>query len=461
MRVKVTKYGLDYANKIAAAIVNSELLSLDVPPLENDFGGGSVSADGIRVTSLLAPNYNYRLIEPNTLVWSMSGGHLTVEGHYKGSVKVLFAPISGSGPFKATANDLQLTVRVLLNTDQSRPKVDVIDCQSNLNGVHLEIGGGIVGWIMNRLEDQIASRLTPKLQALVCERVTDFIEKDVNKKLQTIPIIVKLDDSTQLDYGLMAAPAVSSDSLELRHKGEVISADGSALPFRMFKESFDESDIATNNSRMLLIAVSDRMFNSYLYHSFYSGSRSLVVDKVTSPERAKFLAAQCSATEMCIGNYLADYRQAYGNSTLSAILELTDPAIVEIVDGIGQCKANGSISLLADGRAILTVNVSAEVALSVRVDSQVEGTLLKGLISFNSLIVSSAGQSEIASLNDPFLMDYIVDTAKLVVEAEMNAILGAGTPIPMPRGTNLTNAETIFVRNQLLLFCDFEYSPGK
>lgn len=109
--------------QVAADIVNSELLSLSVPPLEQDFSGGSVSADSIRVTSLLPPTYSYRLIEPNTVVWSIDGGRLTVEGHYRGSVKALFVPVSGSGSFKASVNVLQLTVRILLNVEQARPKV--------------------------------------------------------------------------------------------------------------------------------------------------------------------------------------------------------------------------------------------------------------------------------------------------------------------------------------------------
>lgn len=141
-------------------------------------------------------------------------------------------------------------------------------------------------------------------------------------------------------------------------------------------------------------------------------------------------------------------------------MELTDPAKAEFVDGTAHCKANGSISLLADGRVILAVNVSAEVSLTVSVRSQADRTLLQGFVSFTSLVVSSAGQSEIDSLNDPFAMDYMIDMAKLLFEATINDILNTGAPIPMPHGIKLTNVETVFVDNQLQLFCDVEYLPG-
>lgn len=224
-KLRVTREGFDYANRVAAELLNSKIRSLRIPDSNHSIeGGGKVRLKNIRLVISKDPVYAYSLVPSSTFSWKLRQAGLRVTGDWWAKKRVLIL-LESNGTVTANATDVNISLSAKFGrnaTNQGKPIISAAKCAADIGKFQIEVKGGIVATVLNVFKDLVSTQLKPVIEKELCKRAREFLLKDVNARLSTFPVKTPIHPAFMLDYSLVADPAVTADYCEIALKGELV-----------------------------------------------------------------------------------------------------------------------------------------------------------------------------------------------------------------------------------------------
>lgn len=172
LKLRTTNNGIEYASEIGRQMLSEQLAAFRIPDFPVNFnagpGSGRAEAKNIRVVRYQPPKFSHQLKAPSSFLWETSKGLLKVRGDWSAEYKWI-AKISGSGWFEVQAKDIQLKLGARFGrTEAGKPSIATTDCSAALKDLDVKIGGGLIGWVIDRFSGKIEQRVRQELESKFC-----------------------------------------------------------------------------------------------------------------------------------------------------------------------------------------------------------------------------------------------------------------------------------------------------
>lgn len=86
---------------------------------------------------------------------------------------------------RAGAKNFQIKLNATVQRDATGlPQVQVLSCEAAVSTLNIQIGGGVIQWIVNLFNGAIAGKLQTLIQTSACAAAQDALVKYANAKLR-------------------------------------------------------------------------------------------------------------------------------------------------------------------------------------------------------------------------------------------------------------------------------------
>nr|XP_021521434.1 bactericidal permeability-increasing protein isoform X3 [Aotus nancymaae] len=393
--VRISQKGLDYATQQGTAALQKELERIKIP----DYSG------------------------------SFKIKHLG-KGHYSFYRKT-------SGRFDLSVEGMSISADLKLggNLTSGKPTVTCSSCSSHISSVHVHISNSKVGWLIQLFHKKIESALRNKLNSQVCQEVTSSVSSKLQPYFQTLPVMTKIDAVAGINYGLVAPPMTTAETLDVQMKGEFYRLNHHNPP--PFAPPVMEFPAA--HDRMVYLALSDYFFNTAGLVYQEAGVLKMILTDDMIPKESKF-----RLTTKFFGSFLPEVAKMFPNMKIQIHISASAPPQLSVQPtGLSffpavdvqafAVLANSSLASLF----LIGMSTSGSLEVSARSDR------LVGELKVDRLLLelkhSNIGPFPVELLQD--IMNYIVPTLVLprVNVVSITEKLQKGFPLPMPARVQLYN----------------------
>ncbi|KAK3731744.1 hypothetical protein RRG08_035413 [Elysia crispata] len=453
VKVRLTKNGLQYANKIAHDEIVKHLQSLNIPDQSGKDGHIEYTLDNIRVKGVTPPASSISLVPgKNGVSWALSNFGISISADWRVKYERGIIHISTSGSVDASVSGINLVETASFGIDKTgHPSIASSGCSASIGDVDVDFHGGI-SFIINLFRGTVERKIKDLLQPKVCEEVTQLINNDAEKSLATMQITVEIAKRFLLDYRLVASPVITADYLEIWDKGEVFwEAAVKEAPF-----SPEPLPAWSDNSRMVYIWVTNYTPNTFLYQAHTNGYLKYNLTRKDLPgDNASYLNTTCKLK--CIGTIIPQIAKMYPNSTVELHLQSTAIPKAVMTNKTLTVELDTSVNMWAKTpNNTMAYLATLDVNVSLTLQPQIKNETLSEVItdhSFNLTVVKSAvGELHASLLN--IVIDGILSFA---VIPELNNIAAKGVQLPMVGGVQFNNTFLLLQEGNLLIGTDLQY----
>ncbi|XP_076824710.1 bactericidal permeability-increasing protein-like isoform X1 [Clavelina lepadiformis] len=442
-QIRLTSRGLNFGRDVALGFLKDRLKNLQVP----EHTGDGYGIRNIRVTSWNLGSTTITTSRPNEVTLGINSAAATVYGDWRYWKKLLFFTLRDSGTVRvSTSISIQQTVRVGRSGD--KPTFSVGHCTASIGhfDVHLS-GGNLVATTFYRvILAAVKNIIKPALQLQICPQVVKILSDQSSKITNNFPTVFPLVFGSNVNLGLVANPAVTSDSFTLSLRGRCFPANNPGLSFPF---NAPTTPVLTPTSQMARISISPYTMNTLLYSMWQS---NLLRKFYSQQELSAAIGTSLTA------NVLADVFPAlaqYGSSSLEAEVRAPEAPRVHITPaGIG---VNGRIELvlyvvLGPGNKPQALTISTNVQVTVQ--PRLVGSVVSGTISHLNVAVTGAGGLPVEAING--IINYFLPSQILPA---LNRVAAAGFDIPGYYGFSVSGASIATRQNALEVGTDFRKAP--
>ncbi|XP_005392594.1 PREDICTED: bactericidal permeability-increasing protein [Chinchilla lanigera] len=448
--IRISQKGLDYVCQQEIPVLQKRLENIKLPNISGSFkmkflGNGYFSFYRMNVLNFQLPSHQIRL-QPNVgLQLSISNAHVIISG--KWDAKKNFFKASGDFVLRVEGISISADLKLDSNPASGRVTIACSTCSNSISKVRLHISNskGVLGWLVRLFRKKVDSLLLKTLNKKICKILTNSVDTDLQRDIQTLPVTSKIDKVAEIDYSLVTAPITTADSLDLPLKGEFFSQAGRSPP------PFDPPvmTIPPDHDRMVYLGVSDYFFNTAGLVYYQAGVLKWNLTKNMLPKRSTF-----HLTTDFLGQFLPQVSQEFPSMDMQLVLSTSSPPYL-ITQPTGltfspnlQAHAfavlpNSSLASLF----MLGMGMNAHMEVGANADRLTAELMMDKL--HLQLIHSNVGPFPVELLQDA--MNYLLPT---VVLPKVNKRLQKGFPLPMPNRVQLSNLVLRSYQDFLLLGAD-------
>ncbi|KAK1902106.1 Bactericidal permeability-increasing protein [Dissostichus eleginoides] len=333
-----------------------------------------------------------------------------------------------SGSFKLNADDISFSTSLSIMTDPTgRPAVNSINCGANVGKMSVRFRGG-ASWLYNLFRNPLVMRYERQCRK-ICPLVANAVS-DLNNNLKTLNVLAKVDKFAEIEYSMVASPAVSKTSIDFGLKGEFYNIGKHQEP--PFSPAAFSLPPQVNN--MLYIGVSSFPIESAAFVYNTAGALSLditddMIPKISpvrlNTERLEFSSPDC---------------QAFPRSDD----ETSDE------DGESSTYAIQPNATLAP---LFVLNLDSSVSARVFVS----GTRLAGAVTLNKMDLT-LGTSYVGDFQVSTLNTILQTVLNFVVIPRVNAQLAKGYPLPTLGKMKLVNSQLLVLKDHVMIGTDVQFT---
>ncbi|GFR94351.1 bactericidal permeability increasing protein [Elysia marginata] len=451
VKIRVTKKGIDYANSVAQRLLTQQLRTLGFPNQSSQSGKTSISVTNIRVEGVSIPSSSIALSpQRNGLTWAISNFGITVRANYR-AVKRGWIRLSNSGSLRASVSGV--TVRETLafgRSSSGRPTISHAGCSGSVASVSVRFYGSW-SWLINLFRRRIGRSFRDQLRPEICKQVIKLVNGKLQTSLAGLPVTADVANNFSVDYRLVTSPRVTSDYIEISHKGTVYSKSNRREP------PFSAQAIPpwTSNSRMVYVWVTQYSFNTLLYQAHTSGMLKYQVTRNQLPVNSRsYLDTTCPGA--CIGNTIPQTLARYPRTSVEMSLE--SAAMPKATMTFNRLTIDVSFKVEAKVRfSNNAVNnlVSFNVNASLTFKPNIRRENLNGEVTNYSLRLSDIKFANDQVLATPAQLDTVLTRVLgLTVIPKLNVLAARGVQLPAPGDARFTNSYISIRQGYLMIGTD-------
>ncbi|KAK3743634.1 hypothetical protein RRG08_030757 [Elysia crispata] len=457
VKVRVTKSGIEYANKVAYAEIIHQIKTLSIPDQSGQDGHISYTLTNIKVTGVSPPTSSISLVpKKDGVSWALTKLGISIHADWRVKYKEGIVHISTSGSVDASVSGMNLVETASFSIDKSgRPSIASRGCSDSIGSVSVSFHGG-TAFIINLFRHTIEGKVKEILQPKVCDEVVEVVNKNAERALASIAVTIEVAKQFLVDYRLVAPPNITDEYFELFDKGEVFwkanltEAPFSPMPIQAW----------TNNSRHVYIWGTEYTPNTFLYQAHTHGYLKYNVTKKDLPASdASYLNTTCKLK--CIGSIIPPIGKKYPNSTVELGLQTTAVPKAIVTNKTLTVELRTLVTMWArTPNNTLTFLASLAVNLSLTLQPSIKNEKLIGVITDHSFKLTVV-KSSVGELY-PSLYNAVIDgILTIVVIPKLNDIAAKGAQLPLIDGVQFNNTILLLQQGNLLIGTDLIYKAKR
>ncbi|KAK5913079.1 hypothetical protein CesoFtcFv8_002896 [Champsocephalus esox] len=449
VKVKLTAKGIEYGRQLAVASILQKLKTIKLDDMSgkvkvSPIGKVKYSLTNMKMVEVGLPTAALDMVPGTGVKLSIVNAYFRLEGNWR--VKYLF--VKDSGSFNLNANDISITTSLSIKSDQTgRPVVNCLDCGANVGKTSIHFKGG-ASWLYNLFSKYIDSAIRKAMQKQICPLVANAVS-DLNNNLKTLNVLAKVDKFAEIEYSMVASPAVSKTSIDFGLKGEFYNIGKHQEP--PFSPAVFSLPPQINN--MLYIGISSFTIESAAFVYNTAGALSLYITDDMIPQ-----GFPIRLNTRAFGVFIPQIAKRFPGLMMKLLVKTVKTPVITFQPNNTTVQSFSSVTAYAiQPNATLTPLFVLNLVSSVSARVFVSGTRLAGAVTLNkmdlTLGTSYVGDFQIGSLDSIFQM-----VLKMVVIPRMNAQLAKGYPLPTLGKMKLVNTQLLVLKDYVMIGTDVQFT---
>lgn len=434
-------------------ILDEEIPKIEIPPvtipIEGGPGTGEVSAENLKIIKFESPKFDF-ILSKEGLSWKSREGALKISGDWQAEYTILI-PLYESGWVKAFVSDIRVSLTAGVYPLDGKPQVKIGDCTADISHLSIEIGGGVLPWLVNLFRSAISEAIRTQIHKQACTSARTILLQEANEFLHSLPSHIPIGADFYVDYSLDEKPTITSEYVEANLSADVVYGNVSCIPKR--------TGIWTDpgeNPGMVTVWLSESIPNCLLSSAHDGGLVQFTVTK-DIPAIKNYLQTSCSFISICIGRFFSKLKKEYPNQFVDLHFHTYQAPKLILEEGDGLVNATFAVDLQINPRA-QHPEVLARLVLtsSSQVVPTIKGNRMVAVLN-NTIVNVKEEFSKIGDVSQMFLsaFDKIFTMSVHVI---VEAVLNKGVPLPIVDNVTIANSSRIDIFDQYVrLNIDFEY----
>ncbi|CAJ0597296.1 unnamed protein product, partial [Cylicocyclus nassatus] len=128
------------------------------------------------------------------------------------------------------ASDIQMNASAKAIAFDDRPQIEVGACEANVGNFDLEIGGGVLPWLVNLFRADVSRAVQKTIHEKACEAAQSILLTNFNNFLLSLPLHLPVGQDFYVDYAVEKNPNFTSKYVEAEAAAEILYEDHSCHP---------------------------------------------------------------------------------------------------------------------------------------------------------------------------------------------------------------------------------------
>ncbi|XP_062425403.1 BPI fold-containing family C protein-like [Rhea pennata] len=445
LKVRISQKGLEYAKEVGLEILKQNMEKEQFPDLTGyeKFGLGNVkyNISRIRVTAVEFPSASISFIPGTGIKLVIGNVSLTIDMNW--NIRTWMFKDTG----RSTVYISKIFVTAIFSTpldNMGHTLISLTSCRTTSGDIDIKLNGKS-GFLHNFFIKYLKKPIHRSLATNSCPNIRSGIQL-IDKDLQSLNVLMPIDDLVEVDYSLNSLPAVSRPHIDLDLKG-IVYPGGNYIAPPFVAAPFivpDQSD------SMLYLAFSEYFFQTSSFAYYTAGAFNITISEE--------ICSYFNISTEIFGSIIPEVAQ-YSVMPYPVMLKLmaTETPIISLQQDSFTLEIQGSMEVFAvlpdsTTQLLFTMNIAANTSISVNIfDQKLMGSLCLNRLQY-SLTHSNVGFFEISLLEN--ILSYILQTE---VIPSANAKLSKGFPLPNLANVTLTRPHITIVQGFLLISTDVHY----
>ncbi|KAK0420300.1 hypothetical protein QR680_014607 [Steinernema hermaphroditum] len=394
---RISLAGLDFFSRIGHRVVDAEIPQIEYPfitlPITGGPGKGYVNVTDLKIPKFESPKFDFKLAPPNGLTWRSRDGVIRVTGKWSAEYTMLFP-------------------------------LNVSDCVAQVMKMDIEIGGGVIPWLVNLFRGPLSTTIRRVIREQFCVTTRTVLLQEANAALLELPTHFSLGKGLFMDYGLLSDPYSTPTYVQGNAYIDVMIGNRTCdLPVVPFKKE------EIQNDRMVNVWVSETIPNCLFDSAHAEKLIHFAVNRNMTPELNTLLKTSCHFWEVCLGHFFPDLSQKYPNHYLDLIFRSkTAPWMNVSSDGVeleSEFVVDLHISPFSENPDVLA---ELELYANLTVVPSVLNNRLIGNVTDDQIDLFQV-YSKIGDFS-PRILSIIKAILRPLIKLSASTVLRVGIPIP-------------------------------
>ncbi|CAI4232490.1 unnamed protein product [Auanema sp. JU1783] len=451
IQVRAQRSFFDFFSKAGHYLIDTEIPKVYIPnitiPITDGPGNGSVSATNLKITKFLTPHIDFQLGDDGIL-WQSYGGAVKITGDWAAQYAIII-PFYENGWVKSVAVGLNVTLAASVYMEEYKPQFHIMKCLAAIDDLTVEVGGGVVPWLINLFRTPLSSAIRSIINKQACVAAKTIFLIQANEFIKSLPSHIQLNKNFYAHYSLDDNPRFTKKYVEADLSADLVFGD---VPCKLDRQPWTNPG---PNPRMVTVWMSDAIPNCFLSTIQQAGGFRFVVTK-DEPEMERYLRTSCSLLSICIGKFFPELRKSYPDSYVDLFFNTyEEPLIIYEKDDI---RANFTFSVdmyinpyqtYSDPLARLVLQTSSSVTPLIE-GHKVIGTLNDTTVNLRQDF------SRIGNMSSTF-MSVFANVFKMSAKVLIETVLAKGISIPVMDNVTISDDSEITVLDRhIRLNLDFK-----
>ncbi|CAJ0597292.1 unnamed protein product [Cylicocyclus nassatus] len=235
LKTRLNRPAFEFFSKTAHHVIDVEVPKISLPDITLDIhagpGKGTVSAYDLKINKFQSPLFEFVLTDEG-IAWTSRQGTVKLKGRWQAEYTILL-PVKASGWMNVLASDIQMNVSAKAIAFDDRPQIEVGECEANVGNFDLEIGGGVLPWLVNLFRADVSRAVQKTIHEQACEAAQSILLTNFNNFLLSLPLHLPVGQDFYVDYAVEKNPNFTSKYVEAEAAAEILYEDHSCHPERI------------------------------------------------------------------------------------------------------------------------------------------------------------------------------------------------------------------------------------
>ncbi|CAM8955808.1 unnamed protein product [Rhodiola kirilowii] len=454
MSILISTSGLDFVKDLLITKAISSLTPLQLPKIEKYVKIPFLGSVHVALSNITI--YQFNVSSSSSYVHPADGGveivasgvtcRVGMNWYYSYTTWLVPVRVLDKGFASVQVEGLEVGLTLGLTNDEGSMKLSLLNSSCDVKNITIDLDGGaslLYQGVVDAFEGQIGSAM----ESAITKELGQGVFK-LDSLLQSLPREISVEDVAAINITFVGQPLISNSSIGFDIDGSFMETETTVLtsPSRGNLRSLP---LCNNQSKMLGISVDEAVFNSASALFYDAGYMKFIVN--TIPDQSFFNTAGWRFI-------IPQLYKKFPNDDIAMNITLTSAPILRISQNMDSTvNADLTIDVLDDGNVIPVACISLVIRVCGSV--KISGNNLAGSLKLEDFTMSLKW-SKVGSLHMYIIQPVVWSLIETVGLPYVNNHLSKGLPLPIIKGFNLQNAETVFSESRVIVCSDVIYTDA-